>query len=551
MRIILNKIYSTYLVLFIGLLFVEISVSKAAAPADTTQQLEALFSDYSEADPGAVLVISRNGKEIFSKTFGYANLETRTKIDSETIFEAGSVSKQFTATAILLLVQEGEISLSDDVRKYIPELSDYGEVITIRHLLTHTSGLKDWRNIAYITGWPTSTRVYTQDFALNLICKQSSLNFKPGDQYRYSNSGYDLLGLIIERVSGESFGRFIRDNLLGPAGMENSAIRSGYMDVVRHKASAYLKREDDYLQGHILGETYGAAGLQTTTWDLQKWNTYINGNEIGEEIKKMRLDRMVLNDGSTITYANGGVHVQSINGYREISHGGLISGYRTWLAFYPELGLSVSYMSNNRDISRTNIVKKIRELFLGNEEEDFSDVEKTSLPESQFKGIPGVYEKLKDNSTYVRIRLEEGKLVNNGTEVKAIAPDTLLIGNTKAVYKNDQLTLRTTNGWDAYKKKDPFSPDAGELETFTGDFYSTDCDVGFEISVEDGQLISARSDYDSITLTPLYRDKNSVTFRGTDNRLRVLYHFTLANSGKVSSLAISLPRAANIPFTKR
>lgn len=551
MQMILNKNYSKHLVLFIGLLFMGIPVSQATVPADTTQRLEALFSDYSEADPGAVLVITRNGKEIFSKTFGYANLETKTKIDSRTVFEAGSVSKQFTATAILVLVQEGEISLSDDVRKYIPELPDYGDVITIRHLLTHTSGLKDWRNISYITGWPTSTRVYTQDFALNLIYKQSSLNFKPGDQYRYSNSGYDLLGLIVERVSGESFGRFIQNNLLEPAGMENSAIRSGYMDVVRHKASGYLKREGDYLQGHILGETYGAAGLQTTAWDLQKWNAYVNSDEIGEKVQKMRLDRMSLNDGSTISYANGGIHVQNINGYREISHGGLISGYRTWLAFYPELGLSVSYMSNNRDISRANVAKKIRELFLGNEEENYSDAKNISLPERQFKSIPGVYKKVKDNSSYIRIRLEDGKLVNNGTEVKAIAPDTLLIGNKKIVYKNDQLMLRTTNGWNAYKKKAPFSPDAEALETFTGHFYSEDCDVGFEISVEEGQLMSARSDYDRITLTPLYRRENSVAFRGTDNRLRALYHFTLNDHGEVRSLAISLPRATNIPFEKQ
>jgi CubicO group peptidase (beta-lactamase class C family) len=279
---------------------------------DTVARLDSFFAAHSVGDstPGGVLMISRNGQILYKKYMGLASLEHKTPITENTVFEAASVSKQFTATSILLLAREGRISLDDDVRKYIPQLPDYGETIRIHHLLTHTSGLKDWRNITYISGWPTGKRLYNQSMALDMICKQKSLNFMPGERYSYSNSGYDLLAVIVEKVSGMKFKDFVGERLLKLAGMNQSFFRPAHEQIIPHMASSYIQQNDQsYIHPLILDESYGAAGLITNATDLHKWVLFIEKGGLSEDIKKLRSTRFVLNNGDTITYALGGVHV--------------------------------------------------------------------------------------------------------------------------------------------------------------------------------------------------------------------------------------------------
>src|SRR5688572_26143414 len=166
---------------------------------DTIAQIEKIFARYKPANPGAQLAIGRHGKVIFSKAWGMADMEHNIPLSTESITEAGSVSKQFTAAAILLLEQQGKLSLEDDVRKYIPELPAYGKVITLRHMMQHKSGLKDWGAVMSIAGWPRSTKTYNNDDALYVISNQKTLNYKPGDEYLYSNSNYNLFAIIIQR----------------------------------------------------------------------------------------------------------------------------------------------------------------------------------------------------------------------------------------------------------------------------------------------------------------------------------------------------------------
>lgn len=167
---------------------------------DTVNRIDQIFAQYHNEMPGVAVAVALNGKAFYNKAFGLSNLEFPIPNTSETIFECGSVSKQFTAAAILLLAQEGKLSLSDDVRKYVPELPQYDVTITIQNLLNHTSGLKDWGALYSLTGWPRTTRAYTQQLGFDIIFKQKSLNFTPGSRYSYSNSNYLMLVLITERV---------------------------------------------------------------------------------------------------------------------------------------------------------------------------------------------------------------------------------------------------------------------------------------------------------------------------------------------------------------
>jgi CubicO group peptidase (beta-lactamase class C family) len=230
----------TYRILFILLSFsLSITLTLQGQTADTLRRIDELFAEWHNATPGVAVAVERNGEVIYNRAFGLANLEYEVPNSTETIFEAGSVSKQFTAAAILLLAKEGQLSLEDDIRKYVPELPDYDRTITLNHLLTHTSGLKDWGAVYGLTGWPRNTRVYTQELGFDIVFRQQSLNFRPGTQYSYSNSNYVMLVLITERVSGMSFAEFCNERLFKPLGLENTRWREDHRTVVPGRATAY------------------------------------------------------------------------------------------------------------------------------------------------------------------------------------------------------------------------------------------------------------------------------------------------------------------------
>ncbi|HYR07540.1 MAG TPA: serine hydrolase domain-containing protein, partial [Longimicrobium sp.] len=191
----------------------------AAAQPDLAVRVDSLFAAWNKAEsPGCAVGVSHNGRTVLSRAYGSANLEHGIPNTPATVFEAGSVSKQFTAAAIVRLAQQGKLSLDDDVRRHVPEVPDYGTPITLRHLLNHTSGLRDWGSVMQLAGWPRGTRIYTHAHALDVISRQKSLNFTPGAEYSYSNTGYNLLAIIVERVSGVSLNEFSRRELFEPLG---------------------------------------------------------------------------------------------------------------------------------------------------------------------------------------------------------------------------------------------------------------------------------------------------------------------------------------------
>jgi CubicO group peptidase (beta-lactamase class C family) len=320
--------------------------------------------------PGGVLAIARQGKIIYNKAFGMADLEHHIANTPETVFEAGSVSKQFTAAAILLLVQDGKLSLEDDVRKYIPEVPDYGAVIKIRHLMTHTSGLRDWGSVAGISGWDRGKRVHTHAHALEILSRQKSLNFTPGDQYNYCNSGYNLMAIIVDRVSGMSFSEFCNQRIFKPMGMKNTEWRTDYRKIVKDRAIAYSRSNDTYLQNMPFEMVHGQGGLLTTTEDLMIWNQNYDTHVIGgKSFADMQLTQAKLNNGVTTHYA-AGLSIGEYNGFKEISHSGATAGYRAWLAYYPSHNLSITFLSNEANANPVEIGRKVNAIFLGERTSD-------------------------------------------------------------------------------------------------------------------------------------------------------------------------------------
>lgn len=511
--------------------------------------LDTLFNQYLNDGPGAALIVSHNGQQLFHKEFGYASLEHKVPITNETVFEAASVSKQFTAAAVLLLVQQGRISLDDDIRKYVPELPDYGNKIDIRMCLTHTSGLKDWRNVTYLSSLPTGQRLFNQNDAIDMICRQSNLNYKPGSRYSYTNAGFDLLGLVVERITKQSFASFVKENLLIPAGMKHSAFRNKFEDIIPHMASAYYGSRTHLRHGYTTDETYGAAGLITCADDLRKWNEFINKGNLAQ----IRQERYVLTNGDTISYAIGGIHVVNIDGIWEISHSGLLSGYRALVVYYPQHDISVTYMTNNKNIITADLQAKIFEILFGKKRKAALPAVLKSYPETaSLQNKTGVYRGIEDESEYFSFHISNNKLICYEALLQPVGTDQFIYETNLYRFSSGGDTLTITRGGEdvVFRKETVFKPDAAALKPFTGKFSSRDAVVELCFEIRNNKLVAFRNGYDSVVLTPAYQRGKQIAFRGLDHGLRAIYLFTQSKKGAANDLMINLPRANYIPFTR-
>jgi CubicO group peptidase (beta-lactamase class C family) len=316
------------------------------APPAAESGIDGLFARFASPDrPGCSVAAARAGETLVERAFGLANLEHAVANTTATVFEAGSASKQFTAAAILLLAQDGKLALGDDVRKYLPELPDYGDTITLDHLLTHTSGLRDWRAVVAVEGWPLGTRVHGNSDALHVASRQRRLNHRPGHEYAYTNTGYSLAALIVERVSGKSLAAFSAERLFDPLGMRSTQWRDDFTRVVTGRATAYARQGSAFVQQMPFENAYGAGGLLTTPHDLTIWNHALDRGRLGPLVTARLQEQAVLNDGTRAIYGRG-LMVERYRGATEIGHGGVTGAYVGFVARYPEHRLSVSVLCN-------------------------------------------------------------------------------------------------------------------------------------------------------------------------------------------------------------
>jgi CubicO group peptidase (beta-lactamase class C family) len=222
-----------------------------------------------------------DGATVLNAAYGMADLEHNIALSPDSVFEPGSVTKQFTAAAVLLLAQDGKLSLDDPVRKYIPELPDYGSAITIRHLLNHTSGLRDWGYVADIGGWPRGTRVNSNANVLDIAARQKALNYPPGAEYSYTNTGFNLLAIHVGRVAGKSLAEFTRERIFLPLGMTSTEWRDDYRRIVRNRAIAYAQTGGATRLDMPFEDAHGNGGLLTTVGDLLRWNRNFTEMKVG------------------------------------------------------------------------------------------------------------------------------------------------------------------------------------------------------------------------------------------------------------------------------
>ncbi len=361
------------------------------APADRHAQVDALFEPWNRpTTPGCAVGIAQHGVVDYVRGYGMADLEHAVPITPTSIFHAASIAKQFTALAIGLLAQDGTLSLTDDIRTYLPELPDYGKPITVSHLLHHTSGLREQGVLLALAGWRDDDVMATDD-VLWVAAKQRGLNFQPGTEALYNNMGYTLLAEIVKRASGQTLRQLAAERIFKPLAMNDTHFHVDHTELVPGRTSAYRLGPDGQWRISIpVFDHYGSTSLFTTVGDLLKWEQNFDHPRVGG---KALVDWMrtpgTLNDGTSTGYAKGR-RVETHRGLRSEGHQGIDAGYRADLVTFPDQQLTVVALCNAATASPHELTRKIAALYLGDRLAK-TTVPATAVPEAEQRQFSGTY----------------------------------------------------------------------------------------------------------------------------------------------------------------
>lgn len=480
---------------------------------DTVEAVDRVFARYSTMTPGCAVGVARGGRTILTRGYGMAELEHRVAITPATVFEAGSVSKQFTAFLVLLLEQEGKLSLDDPLRKHLPELPDYGAPLTIGQVLSHTSGLRDWYGIAEVQGLPAGEHHFRNEDLLEMASRQRALNFPSGTKYLYSNTGWNLMALVVERVTGETFQEASRRRIFEPLGMSDTRWREDFRMVVPGRAVAYARRGDGWAKADPFMSIIGAGGLLTTVNDLLRWNENLSTGTVGGRALVDRMQaRARLSDGREIGYGLG-LMIRDERGTRAVAHGGATGGYRSQVVRFPERNLSVAILCNETGATAAD-ANAIVDVFLG------------AAPARQAGGVLGGDE----------LRALRGRYRNAVTG----EPVDLALRDSQPVASGYRLTIRRRAGDAAtvvvgvdangdsvvLERVAPWSPSAAALREYAGEYESDEAPSTWRFEASGDTLVLTGPGRRRIALRPAHRDAfmapglGSVVFR-RDGRGRV------------------------------
>lgn len=331
--------------------------------ADT--RVEGLLADYRGDDrPGACILVRSRGEIVYQRCFGLAELETHRRAAPETGFRLASLTKQFTATAILALVEAGALDTSTTLRQLFPDLPPYGDAVTIHHLLTHTSGLVDYEDLM-----PEGDTTQIRDAGvLTLMMAQDSTYFPPGSAFRYSNSAYAVLALVVERVGGQSFGTFLKETIFDPLGMAGTVAHEEGLTTVPHRAYGYSAQEDGSWRRTDRSTTsavLGDGGIYTSLADMNRWLAVVEGRDtlLAPETFNRAFRDATLDDGAGTGYGYGW-YLDEYRGHRRYRHSGSTIGFRNEVQRFPDDDLTVLFLSNRNEIA-PDLADAIASLFLG------------------------------------------------------------------------------------------------------------------------------------------------------------------------------------------
>lgn len=494
-------------------------VGTPANAQDAAAEIDRLFSWVTPDGPGCSVAASLRGSPVVSRTYGLADLERRVPISPASVFDAGSVVKQFVAAATLLLVQDGRLSLTADIHTYLPELPDYGRPITIDHLMTHTSGIRDWTGLGPLTG--------RQVDALTLTLRQRALDFPPGEEWSYSNGGYVLLKEIVARVSGTSFGEFARTRLFEPLGMRSTTYEADLRRVVRHRALAYEKAGRDWrLDVQLDNDRGGGGALLSTPADLLAWNDAITGKALGPFVTEKLQEPARLNNGRTLGYGRG-LFLDVHRSGRVQWHSGGAGGYGTFVARFPEHGFAVATMCNAGDAASGGAyARRLFELFApgaasttGRTGAGAQRPSAETGAAADVSGRAGLFFSDTARRPPLRLTVEQGRLrVAGGPALEAVAADRFRMGDPSLrVLSQDRFELHFASADEfvltsmegvptRYRRAKAGSPTAAVLQELAGRYANDETRAVLEVSPGNGGLRVRINDQPPLEFTPVHTD---------------------------------------------
>ncbi len=540
-------------------------LTSLAIADDKTQRVDKLFIKWDNSDsPGCALAIIKDDQIIYKKGYGMANLENNIPISPSSVFYIGSVSKQFVALCIAMLSKQEKLSLDDDIRRHIPELPNYGIPIAIRHLIYHTSGLRDYLSLLDIAG--IDFGIYHQEDVLKLIARQKQLNFRPGEKYLYSNSGYFLLAVIVERASGKTLQEFADENIFNPLGMKTSHFHDDYTKLIKNRASGYFPAEKGKYKNFISTfDCVGSGGLFTSIEDLYLWDqNFYHARVGGKELIDLMHKKGTLNNGKELNYALA-LKIDRYKGLKIVSHGGSLGGYKSALIRFPEHKFSVICLANLSTFDPIKLCLQVADIYLSDYfRKEKSDLKTRSTKEPEFIKLPS--EKLKDKvGSYIHPETEEiiKLFIKNGNLVARESGQNYKLGAfsdtefgvqnvsrrvlIKFEKKNKERLLLMHVFPEGekpitYKAIKYVSPSAEELEHYQGYYYSQELQVTFELVLKEGNLYFVHRNAPKQPLQPTYKDRFSV--RGFK------IHFIRGKKDEITAFVLNTKRVKNLRFDK-
>lgn len=539
----------------------------SSTAADTLEaRVDSLMADYRGDDsPGAVVGVTRDGEVVFVKGYGMADLTHGIPITAETRFNLGSASKQFLAFALALLESRGELSLDDPVAEYLSDWPTFDEEVTLRNLLTHTSGYREAYGTLRLAGRITGRDHLPREEALEVVRRQPELEFPPGSDWQYNSTAYVILAEVLERVTGTPADRWVEENVFAPLGMEDSAIESAVGEVIPGAAYSYEDAEDGGHRAAFSNRAiFGAADVYTTVGDLAKWFRNFDTGELGgAEVQERMREPFVLTTGDTTDYALG-LAIDRHRGLRRVEHGGSHAGFRAQLSYYPELGAGVVVMSNYDDVDAGGTVEAVAELAFGDRmqpepqspepaeppepvaEEEYVAVDSSLL--AKYAGRYGA-----ESGQVFTFRHRDGALSVQGYGRLAALSDTVfrLVGTpARAIFRPGEdgtvptATLLAPGGDTTFVRRiEEWRPTGAELEAYAGAYWSPELETRYTIRAEEGGLVIDHRWLGEAELERLERDEFSVE----GFRIR----FERDDGGAITGFSASTGRTRDVWFQKQ
>jgi CubicO group peptidase (beta-lactamase class C family) len=509
-------------------------------------QVDEIFKAFTQATPGCAVGADVKGEPVVRASYGMADLEHDVPFTVDTISSPGSVAKQFTAAAVLLLARDGKLSLDDPARKYLPELPAAAATVTIRQMLNHTAGLRDWGYLTAMAGIPRDRYGASLDTVLDILTRQRALDFAPGTRWSYSNSGYTLAAILVSRVSGIPFPEFTKQRIFDPLGMSNTSFRDDWTQIVKRRADGYIRRGNGFARQMSIENVYGNGGLLTTVDDLLKWNLNFDRPVVGDAALVDTLQtRARFTGGGTHEYALG-LYVDTYQGVREVDHSGGGLGSAGHLGRYPDQQVSVAVMCNLDGANVTAMAKSVARLFLSGLHTAPEPASTHALTDDEASRLTGLY-RSKEPVGSLTVVSAKGRLqVPKVADLIPQSPTRFVTSDSFTYEFDGRGGLRTTDEFGrviVYDRVQPVRPSAAQLRGFAGRYTSNEVNTTLELLVDDGTLVIRRPPDWNIPLTPVYAD----AFRGDLGWIT----FERDVSGKVIRLNVSQDRMWRLPFDRR